>query len=313
MTATPSKYDAPYVSEIIAEADRTYDDCAAATGIMLAASWTLGEAITKPDGSQMDVNYLRNALRARIGKKDGGLTLHDMSDLMQALDPELPPLPRYNGQRATAGQSTAGATLTLTFEAWKAQVMSGYASALCGNPSGVKNPDSPLRSVQGNDDYAHVIHVSKGDTGGALVKDPLTRHKPAWPGVRVSWDDLRQYTEAKKNGDRQFGSPGAIACAMVATGGETEAARTGRKSLATIARLNGKLTDQKAQTALAIDERDQAKRDLSVAVQKIKDQNARIAELEGQPSGCTDAVNKERARVLDALSGGVDELVATLR
>lgn len=60
-------------------------------------------------------------------------------------------------------------------------------------------------------------------------------------------------------------------------------------------------------------ERDQAKRDLAVAVAKIKDQDARIAELEGQPSGCTDAVNKERSRVLDLFSSGVDQLVATLR
>ena len=60
-------------------------------------------------------------------------------------------------------------------------------------------------------------------------------------------------------------------------------------------------------------ERDKARRDLATAVAKIKDQDARIAELEGQPSGCADAVDKERARVLDALSGGVDELVATLR
>jgi chromosome segregation ATPase len=40
---------------------------------------------------------------------------------------------------------------------------------------------------------------------------------------------------------------------------------------------------------------------------------ARIAELEGTPSGCVDQVNAERARVLDALSGAIDEAIASLR
>ena len=61
-------------------------------------------------------------------------------------------------------------------------------------------------------------------------------------------------------------------------------------------------------------ERDKARRGLAVAVAKIKEQGKRIAELEAMPQGdCTKDVNAERARVLDALSSGVDELVAGLR
>ena len=109
------------------------------------------------------------------------------------------------------------------------------------------------------------------------------------------------------NGQRLFGSVGAIACAVIKVGDQTAAARASRQSLATIARLNQKVADQKAQTALAADERDQAKRDLATA-------NARIAELEAEPQAdCTVAVNAERARVLDTLTNQFDEFVAGLR
>lgn len=308
MAATASKYRSPYVSELVAEPDRTIDDCTASGAISLAADWTLGEAVTRPDGTPMDVVYLRNALRRRIGIVEGGLTLHDANDLIHELDPDLPPLPRYPGQSLRPGQSGDGATLRVTWEEFKAKVSAGYVGMLCGNPSGVKDPNSPLRTKQNSDDYPHVIHVSDGNATGALVKDPLTRHKPGWPGERVTWDDLRQFTEAKDaKGDRHFGSPTAIACALVPVGGETEAARVARKSLATIGRLNQKVSDQKAQTALATDERDQARRDLATAT-------ARIAELEAMTiPDCTTPVTAERGRVLDLISSGVDQLVAGLR
>lgn len=321
MTATASKYRSPYVSEILEEPDRTLDDCAASVAIMSAADWTLGEAITRPDGSPMDVLFLRNALRKRIGRVDGGLTLHDVNDLIRELDPELPPLPRYNGQKLRPGQSSEGATLRLTFEEWKAKVMAGHVSALCGNPAGVKNPSSPLRTKQGDDDYPHVIHVSDGDTGGAVVKDPLTRRKPGWAGERVTWKDLREFTEASKGGDRLFGSPSAIACAVVPVGGETEAARVARKSLATIVRLNGKVSDQRDQTRLATEERDAARVEARLATEaasglrsQLTAAQARIKELESLPSpDCITQVNAERVRVLDLLSGRFDELIAEVR
>ena len=309
MVATAEKYRSPYVSEILRETDGSLNDCAVCVTIMLVGDWTLGEALTNPDGSPKNVLFLREWVRRQLGPgaQDGGLTLHDANDMAHLLDPDLPDLPRYSGQRSRTGQSTAGAGLSLTFEAFRDAIRAGSSAALCGNPSGVKDPNSPLRSVQGNDDYAHVIHVTDGSATGALVKDPLTRHKPGWAGVRVSWDDLRQFTETKKNGQRLFGSVGAIACAVIKVGDQTAAARASRQSLATIARLNQKVADQKAQTALAADERDQAKRDLATA-------NARIAELEAEPQAdCTVAVNAERARVLDTLTNQFDEFVAGLR
>ena len=303
MAATATKYRAPYVSEILRETDGSLNDCSVCVTIMLVGDWTLGEALINPDGSAKDVLFLREWVRKQLGPdaRDGGLTLHDADQMARLLDPELPPLPRYGGQTARPGQSTAGATLRLTFEAFKAAIQNGNSAALCGNPIGVKDPGSPLRSVQGNDDYAHVIHVTDGNATGALVKDPLTRHKPGWPGVRVSWDELRQFTEAKKNGERLFGSPTAVACAVIPVGAETEAARVGRKSLATIARLNQKVSDQRAQATLATDERDQARRELATA-------QARIAELEGAgPADCHDAED-EVARLTDIL-GKVKALV----
>jgi hypothetical protein len=45
MSATPDKYLTPYVSQMLNEPDRVYDDCAAATGLMLGGDWTLGEIL----------------------------------------------------------------------------------------------------------------------------------------------------------------------------------------------------------------------------------------------------------------------------
>lgn len=303
MTATAAAYRAPYVSEILKETDGTINDCAVSTGIMLAGDWTLGEALTRPDGKPRDVLFLREWTRKQLGPgaQDGGLTLHDMNDLMHELDPDLPPLPRYNGQALRPGQSSAGATLRLTFEELKKAVQNGASAALCGNPADVKNPDSPFRTKQGSDDYAHVVRITDGNATGCRLFDPLTRHGASWPGERVSWDDVRQFTEAKKPGtnDRQFGSPSALACAVIVVGSETQAEREKRKAFVAASKANLRLADQKAQTALATEERDQARRDLAAA-------NARIAELEAATTpDCNDETDRALAaeqKVTDAIA-----------
>jgi hypothetical protein len=284
MTATAAAYRAPYVSEILKETDGTINDCAVSTGIMLAGDWTLGEALTRPDGKPKDVLFLREWTRKQLGPgaQDGGLTLHDMNDLLQVLDPDLPPLPRYNGQELRKGQSAAGANLRLTFDELKGMLQSGYSAALCGNPAGVKDPDSPFRTKQGNDDYPHVVRLTDGTKSGCRLFDPLTRKGRDWPGERVSWDEVRQFTEAKKPGtnDRQFGSTSAVACAVIKVGDETEAARISRKALVAAAKANQRLADQKAQTTLATEERDQARRELKTAQETatlLQQANERIA------------------------------------
>lgn len=61
-------------------------------------------------------------------------------------------------------------------------------------------------------------------------------------------------------------------------------------------------------------ERDKARRELAIAVAKVKQLDHRVAELEGLPQGdCVKAVNAERMRVLDLLSGRFDEMVAEIR
>jgi hypothetical protein len=310
MTATAAAYRAPYVSEILLETDGSLNDCAVSTGIMLLGDWTLGEALTRPDGKPKDVLFLREWSRAQLGPgaQDGGLTLHDMDALMRTIDPDIPQVPRYGGQALKGGQVLpSGAMLRLTWPELVALLRDGHSAALCGNPIGVKDPGSPLRSVQGSDDYPHVVHVTDGNANGAIVKDPLTRKKPGYPGVRVSWDELRQFTEAKKGGDRQFGSPTSVACAVIRVGDETQANRQRRVADRVIERKVRDLTAQKAQTALATDERDQARRELTTA-------QARILELEqATPPDCTAAVKAERQRVIDALVSGIDLIAVSLR
>lgn len=60
-------------------------------------------------------------------------------------------------------------------------------------------------------------------------------------------------------------------------------------------------------------QRDDARRELAIAVAKVKAQAARIAELEDETPDCDGKVRAERIRVLDLLSGRFDELVAEVR
>lgn len=323
MPATASKYRSPFVSEVLRETDGSIDDCATSSGLMLACDWTLGEFLIRPDGSTWNVLQLREVLRKKLGPDDkvGGLTLHDVSDALRAIDPELPPLPRYSGQALEPGQSPDGATLRLAFEEWQAKIREGHVGLLCGIPAGVADPKSPLRALTRFDGFSHVIWVGDGDKDDALAKDPMHARRPGYKGERVSWRDLRQYTEAKKGGSRAFGSSSAIACALVPVGGETEAARVARKSLATIARLNDKVAGQRAQTQLATEERDAARAEAKLAHQAadglLKQRDAalaRVKELEALPApDCALQVKAERVRVLDLLSGRFDEIVAEIR
>lgn len=299
MVATAAAYRAPYVSEILRETDGTLNDCAVSTGIMLAGDWTLGEALTRADGKPRDVIFLREWTRKQLGPgaQDGGLTLHDMNDMLQLLDPGLPPLPRYNGQSLRPGQTSEGATLRLTFEELRQALQQGCSAALCGNPAGVKDPDSPFRTKQGDDDYPHVVRITDGNERGCRLFDPLTRRGVNWTGERVSWDEVRQFTEAKKPGtrDRQFGSPSAVACAVIAVGSETLVEREKRRSLVSVAKLNLRLKEQKEQTKLALEERDQARRELEQA-------QADLETCSQQTTDCTGPVNADRNGLLDELT-----------
>lgn len=282
MTATPKAYRTPYVSQMLAEPDRSYDDCAASTGIMLFNDWTLGEWSTRDDGRQRDLLALRNTVRKRIRDTDGGLTLHDVNDIGHELDPDLPDLPRYSGQAAKPGQSTAGANLRLDRGELKALLMDGHSAAICGMSGTV----------------GHVVHVTDGNAKGVLRKDPLTRKGENWPGERITWDELWAFTEARRDGVRQFGSPDAIACAVVKVGDQTQANRQRREADRVIERKVRDLKDQKDQTRLAADERDQARRELTIAASTIKAQGERILELEqATPPDCT-FVTAERDEAL---------------
>lgn len=313
MTATPARYLTPYVSQMLKEPDRTYDDCAAATGLMLGGDWTLGEILERPDGKERDVLTLRNIVRKRIGDTDGGLTLHDVNDILHELDPDLPDLWRYPGQKAKSGQSTAGATLRITWEQFRQYLQSGWSAALCG------------RTATG---VGHVVHVTDGAKDGAVRRDPLTRNKPGWRGEKVPWSELRAFTERKdRNGDR-YGSDDAIACALVKVGAETMAERARRAGEEARAKAVRQRDAAVAEARLATTTVAELRTALTAANETVRTLQARvdgyiteraalqarIKELETMPvPDCVVAVNAERGRVLDLLSDGIDELVASIR
>ena len=335
MTATPDKYQTPYVSQMLQEPDRTYDDCAAATGLMLGGDWTLGEILERPDGRERDLTTLRNVVRKRIGDIDGGLTLHDVNDILHELDPDIADLPRYPGQKAKPGQSTAGANLRVTWDQFRQYLQSGYSAALCG------------RTTTG---VGHVVHVTDGDKTGATLRDPLTRNGVNWKGRRASWSELRQFTE---RGPDRYGSPTMIACALVKVGDETEAERVERRAkraaavakekadrvVASLTTAKGAaeaaLAEEKAARLLAERDRDKAlgerdafradnakvsaelltvNRVLSEVTAERDQARADLAACEALPTpDCTEQLRVQRESLLSAVSGGVDALLSSLR
>jgi hypothetical protein len=62
---------------------------------------------------------------------------------------------------------------------------------LDGNPIGVEDPSSPLRSMEGDDDYDHAIFLHTARPDKAFVMDPLGRG--GYQGPWVAKEELRQF------------------------------------------------------------------------------------------------------------------------
>jgi hypothetical protein len=308
MTATPAKYRPRFYSEVIREVGSP-DDCVICASLTLYDAATLGEGVTRNDGRSMDTIALRE-LRDNAGlKPDGSLRLNDAAQYLDFVSTRAgltPPfkLDYYPGH--------PGGTLRVTWDEFRTKVRNGYVAILLGNPIGVSDPTSPLRTMQNNDDYGHAIAVMDGNANGALVFDALNRKPPTFGGVRVGWDDLRQFTEAKKNGERLYGTPVTVACAMEKVGEQTEAARIERKAAASLERIARQRDAQKAQTALATDERDQARRELAAsqkayqsAMDALAAANTALDECRARPTDCAEETDRAIAaerKVADAIA-----------
>lgn len=259
MPAEARDFIPTYVSEIIKETDGDLDDCMVCAAISLADAWTLGEFLTRSDGDKRNVINLREKRAKALGpsKAVGGLTLADAERYLQAIDPDIPNLPRYPGH---------GGSQRYTFEEFWDLISDGHAAILLGNPSRVKDPRSPLRTKQGNDDYPHAIFVYRGRPTVARVYDALTRHGPDWRGEDVEREDLRQFSTA-------FGTPGAIGCSVVRIGAATRAARERNAKEVAVRML-------KVSNKNLVAQRDEVSRELDIAVSDLQAAEARIAILE---------------------------------
>ena len=168
-----------YRSPFITETDEpAFTDCQFASGLMLVAEWTAGEAIHDRHGNTLDatgLKRLRERIRVLSGDTEGGASLEDLARGIARRFPELPPLPR-----TTAPIDP----LRLTFDELWAKLQAGHCAVLDGNPSRVADRRSPLRSMQAKDDYDHAvfIHAAQGDR--AFVMDPLGRGRYQGRGSR---------------------------------------------------------------------------------------------------------------------------------
>jgi len=87
-------YGTPFITETDEPA---FTDCQFASGLMLVAEWTEGEAIHDRHGNTHDavgLKRLRERIRVLSGDTEGGASLEDLALGIARRFPDLPPLPR---------------------------------------------------------------------------------------------------------------------------------------------------------------------------------------------------------------------------
>ena len=175
-----------YHSPFITETDEpAFSDCQFCSGLMLVAEWTSGEAILDHHGNTLDaagLKRLRERIRVLSGDSVGGASLEDLARGIARRFPDLPALPR-----TTAPVEP----LVLSFDELWERLQAGHCAVLNGNPNGVTDLSSPLRSMQAKDDYDHAVFVHAARVERAFVMDPLGRGR--YQGQWVPKADLRQF------------------------------------------------------------------------------------------------------------------------
>lgn len=243
----PGSYRPPFVTETD---EARWDDCGPCSFLMLAATWTLGEVLHRPNGDHWNLKRLRERLRNHLpADRQAGYT--DMGDARAYLKAEWPFL-----------------DLPLSRGDWwgiLADLRSGeYAAVAQGNPSGAP-ADSPLRRWTGNDDFGHFIYLDRADPDrGIFVMDPLGRGD--YRGQWVPTSHVRDYAK-----------DGVVSVVLVPRGGETAEARTRRRMArklseaeaehaAEVRTLNARITDLEAQLLPVTEAAATARREENAAV-----------------------------------------------
>jgi hypothetical protein len=205
----------PYRTPFITETDEpAFTDCQFASGLMLVAEWTNGEAIHDRYGNTLDaagLRRLRERIRVLSGDTVGGARLEDLARGITRRFPDLPALPRTTAQVSP---------LRLSFDEVWARLQTGHCAVLDGNPNRVADMSSPLRSMQAKDDYDHAVfgHTARGER--AFVLDQLGRGR--YQGQWVSKADLRQFAS------RFTTASGSPYCAVVKRGEQSRVERVRR-------------------------------------------------------------------------------------
>jgi hypothetical protein len=112
----------------------------------------------------------------------GGASLEDLAHGIARRFPDLPPLPR-----TTAPVDP----LRRSFDGLWSKLQAGHCAVLDGNPAKVSEPKSPLRSMQGNDDYDTPSSSTPHGVSGSSSWTPSGG--AANQGQWVPKADLRQF------------------------------------------------------------------------------------------------------------------------
>lgn len=160
---------AAFLPRFISERPLPYSECSMCVGVMGAEASDLDHATAHADGTPItkdEAINLVNQLRLSQGITSGGQTIGQVDRAVQQRWPEIPPMARPIG-------SDSG--LRLSPQQFKERMALGWYALVCGNPKNVTDPASPLRTIQGNDDYNHGIGVTnyQPTTGLCNVQNPL--------------------------------------------------------------------------------------------------------------------------------------------
>lgn len=224
LSLDPDRYIPPQITETFGETQFT--DCLWCSGFGLVDIWTTG-AVTRDRNwrplNQVRLKARREEFRDASNDQVGGSNLDDLARGVKVFWPDLPKL-----------LNTDDGSASDTWDTLWPKLQGHYSIVLIGNPKGINNPNSFLRTAQGNDDYDHAILLVRALTDKALIMDPLRppSSKPRW----VPKAEVRQFAS-------KFTNAGVPGHAIVLRGKESALGQANIKIARLEAQLAGKPVD----------------------------------------------------------------------
>lgn len=261
--------------------------CTIASSTYLARMASDGEAAKDPDAFAAKLRDLSGTSLADFRAR--GTTLDEAESAFEGV--------RFDGRVPPAMRKYHGGSIR--DDLLPALAKPRTWALVCVNYGAVQDAGKGVGSFRGG----HAVVAGEPSNGAVTIADPLRRQLVNWPVGLLEHAAETFGDRPWLNGRGEFGIVG-----YAPTWQEQVQALKG-----TVADLRSTITQrERSVSQLSTQTKTLTAGNASLSAD-LATAKARIAELEGTPSGCVDQVNAERARVLDALSGSIDEAIASLR